>query len=218
MSRLFITNREIGFINDITKEIVKDIVGQKIYYYPISFEKSDVHPVYEESLKKVYDNPIEIECLVEWNPVDITTTRFGHDALSVITVWIQSIDIMQKEIILREGDMFTYGAQIFEVTSVRNFRNIYGQVEYNDGIELKGKQARKDLFDVIPLGPTEENYTDPNAVQTTFTQQRGINDKRDLIDRGVLEKPDLTKPGEVSPLGTKSPSRNGSSFYGEGDE
>ena len=34
MSRLFITQREINFISDITKEIIKDVVGQKIYYYP----------------------------------------------------------------------------------------------------------------------------------------------------------------------------------------
>lgn len=218
MSRLFVTSREIAFFNDISKEVVKDIVGQKIYYYPVSFEKSDVHPVYEESMKKVFDNPIEIDCLVEWNPVDVTTTRFGHDATAAITVWIQSRDMIQKEITLREGDMFLYGAQIFEVTSVRNFRNIYGQVEYDDGIEMKGKQARKDIFNVIPLGPTEDAYSDPNAVQTTFQQQRGINDRRDLIDQGVLTKPDISKPGEVSPRGTKSPSRAGSSFYGEGDE
>ena len=36
MSRLFITPREINFINDVAKELVKDVAGQKIYYFPIS--------------------------------------------------------------------------------------------------------------------------------------------------------------------------------------
>jgi hypothetical protein len=36
MGRLFISQREINFINDIAKEVVKDVIGQKIYYFPIS--------------------------------------------------------------------------------------------------------------------------------------------------------------------------------------
>ena len=43
MSRLFITPKEINFINDIAKELVKDIAGQKIYYFPISEIKSKIH-------------------------------------------------------------------------------------------------------------------------------------------------------------------------------
>ena len=64
MARLFITPREIDLISDITKEVVKDVVGQKIYYYPISDTKSKIHEVYQESPEKVFDNPIEINCLI----------------------------------------------------------------------------------------------------------------------------------------------------------
>ncbi len=219
MPRLFISPREIDFFNDIAKEITKDIVGQVIYYYPISIEKSDTHPVYEEAIRKVFENPIQIECLVEWNPSDITTTRFGHDATANISVWIQSRDMIEREIELREGDFFTYGSQIFEVTTVRTFRNIYGQVEFDDGIELRGKQARKDVFAVIAQGPTEESFSDDDAVQDTFKQQRGLTDtdERNLVENEVLEAPDITEPAEVSPRGTKSPSKAKSGFYGEGD-
>ena len=65
MGRFFITPREINFINDIAKEIVKDVIGQKIYYFPISEIKSKVHDVYEESPDKVFENPIEIDCFFE---------------------------------------------------------------------------------------------------------------------------------------------------------
>mgnify|MGYP003127954346 FL=1 len=43
MARLFLTPREINFMNDIAKELVKDVIGQKIYYFPISEVKSRVH-------------------------------------------------------------------------------------------------------------------------------------------------------------------------------
>ena len=35
MSRLFITQREIDFISDLTKEVIKDLAGQKIYFYRV---------------------------------------------------------------------------------------------------------------------------------------------------------------------------------------
>jgi hypothetical protein len=47
VARLFLTPREINFMNDISKELVKDVVGQKIFLYQISEIKSKVHDVYE---------------------------------------------------------------------------------------------------------------------------------------------------------------------------
>ena len=65
MARLFITEREMNFINDIMKEVVKDVIGQKIYYYSISEIKSRVHDVYEEAPNKIFENPIELDALVK---------------------------------------------------------------------------------------------------------------------------------------------------------
>ena len=79
MARLFITPREIDFISDVTKEIVKDVIGQKIYYYSISVLKTKVHTVYEEAPEKVFENPIEIDALVNWTPEEIRTNRFGYE-------------------------------------------------------------------------------------------------------------------------------------------
>ena len=70
------------------------------------------------------------------------------------------------------------------------------------------------------MGPTSESYTDEDAVQTTFVQQRGFEenrlgktgDVRDLQKNGVLDAP-LTGPAEVSPRG--DPQNVGSSFYDE---
>ena len=60
MARLFITQREIDFIHDTAKEIIKDVIGQKIYYFPVSEIKSNVHDVYEETPEKVFENQFSI--------------------------------------------------------------------------------------------------------------------------------------------------------------
>lgn len=223
MTRLFISPREIDFFADVTREISKDIVGQCIHYYPVSLTKTNVHSVYEEAVQKVFDTPVKIECRVKWQPSDISTGRFGHDATANITVEIQARDMVDREIDLLEGNFFTFGPQAYEITKVRTIRNIYGHVEFEDGIELTGKQARKDVFGVLPEGPTKEHYSDDDAVKETFVQQRGFErnkegvtgDKRDLVDKEVLEAPDVSEPAEVSPRGSSG--RVGSGFYGEGD-
>ena len=79
MARFFITEREINFINDLGKEIVKDVVGQVIYYYPISEAKSKIHEVYEEAIDKIFENPIAMDALVKYMPQEIRANKFGSE-------------------------------------------------------------------------------------------------------------------------------------------
>ena len=98
MSRLFISPREINFINDLSKEVVKDVVGQFIYYYPISTTKSNVHDVYEESTKKVFENPIKIDALVKYVPQEIRANKFGSEEYYTIEAYVQERDLIDKGI------------------------------------------------------------------------------------------------------------------------
>ena len=99
-------------------------------------------------------------------------------------------------------------------------KNIFGQIEHNDGIKVIGKQSRKQVFFTRVLGPTDEELSDPDAVQETFVQQRGFasndqgetGDVRELQRKGVLEEP-ISKPKEVSERGDATSA--GSAFYDE---
>jgi len=219
MARLFITPREINFINDIAKEVVKDVIGQFIYLYPISETKTLVHDVYEEAVDKIFENPIKLDCLAEYQADEISTTRFGSEEFYTIDIYVQSRDLIDKEIEILEGDFFQYGGIFFEIIKVPLSNVIYGQIEYNGYVTLTGKQSRKGLFLSQVLGPYDEGYSDPEAIQETFVQQRGFaensegetGDVRELQKRGVLDKP-ITGPAEVSP---KDGGKAGSTFYGD---
>jgi len=220
MARLFITPREIDLISDLTKEVVKDVIGQKIFYYSISVTKTQIHEVYEESPEKVFETPLELDALVTWQPEEVKTNQFGSEEIYGIELFIHYRDLLDKGVEVSEGDFFSYGKIFFEVTSVIFDKQVYGQVEYKAGVKLVGRQARKSLFTSKVLGPTTEAESDPGAVQDTFVQQRGFDnnrqgetgDKRALQDKGVLEEP-LTEPKEVSSKGDSTGS--GSSFYDE---
>jgi len=212
MARLFVTPREIDLISDLTKEIHKDIIGQVIYYYSVREDISKVHDIYEEAIEKIFDAPIEIDARLEWQAKEVTTDRFGHHATYNITAYIHYRDVVDRGLEIRAGDYFSFGDNFFEITSTKYDSIIYGQVEHYTGYILTAKTARKGQIDVKPIGPTDEVYTDADAVQETFTQQRGDaakDDRRALVSDSVIPSPES---------GAKSVNKAGSSkssFYGD---
>lgn len=223
MSRLFITPRELNFISDITKEFVKDVVGQRVFYYSVSEKKTQVHPVYGEALEKFYDAPIAIDALV--NNVfqsDTSIGIFGVDTQYKIELYAQYRDLVEKGINISVGDFFSYGNVFYEITEVNFMRGIYGQIEHKDGVKIIGTKSRDGQFHAPFHGPTDISHTDPDAVQVEFEQQRGFvenssgptGDKRALVESGVLDEP-LTGPKKVSPDGVSDNSTHGSTFYSD---
>ena len=211
MARLFITPREIDFINDLTKEITKDVIGDVIYYYKVREDISEVHDVYNEAPEKIFDPPVEIDARVQWNPKEVRTDRFGHEGVYTTEVYIHYRDMIDRNIAITEGDYFSHGDNFFEITSATFDKIIFGQVEYLAGYIVKGKQARKGQINVKPNGPTDYLYTDDDAIKDEFQQQRGDASKGDvraLVAQGKVD--DTTHVKQQIKKDTIS-----SSFYGD---
>jgi len=220
MARLFLSPREIDYINDVNKELIKDVVGQKIYYYPVRPDIMKIHDVYEESPSKVFDPPIEIEARVDYKPDENRINRYGIEEFYTIEVYLHYRDLLDRGIETKIGDYFSYDVTFFEVIQHQYENSIYGQIEHVMGVKLMGRQARKGQMSQTPHGPTFEEYTDDGAVQDTFVQQRGFEenrlgetgDIRSLQQKGVLTAP-ISGPAEVSSKGDETGA--GSSFYDE---
>ncbi len=226
MARLFITPREVDLISDLTKEVMKDVIGQKIYYYRIREDLTEIHDVYEEAVNKIFDPPIDIDATIEWNSPVVTTGRFGVGKNQEIGAYLHYRDLIDKGIDVREGDYFSYGEVFFEITQLQWQSTIYGEVEHTTGVKLQGKQARKGLINKEPIGPTDEAYYpgDPKAVQEVFVQQRGFaenrlgptGDVRALIEQGKMQLPPTPAPAEVSKrVPPNEPTPITSRFYDE---
>ena len=217
MARLFVTPRELDFINDTAKEVIKDVIGQKVYYYRVRPEYTDIHSIYEEAIDKIFDPPVEIECRVQYEPEEVRSNKFGSEEFFTIQAWFHFRDLIERDIQIKEGDFFNFDATWFEVVKSMIDTIVYGQIEHSMGVHVICKQARQGLIDIDPLGPTNEQWTDANAVQDTFYQQRGFAtnkegetaDVRNLQQKGVLDAP-ISGPVEISPAGGIS-----SAFYDE---
>ena len=114
----------------------------------------------------------------------------------------------------------SYGSTFFEVIKAPLTLTIFVQIEHKRFVTISGRHARKDQFLSKIFGPTSEEFSDSDAVQNTFVQQRGFKenslgktaDVRDLQKNGVLEKP-ITGPKEISSKGDNT--NVGSSFYSD---
>lgn len=226
MARLFITPREMNFISDLNKEIIKDINGQQIIYYSISEHNSEIDDVYDESMNKVFDQPISIDALVDAQFQEATKIdRFGIEDIYKIEAYVQYRDMVDKGINLSVGDYFSFGDVFYEITNMQKLKTIFGQAEHKEGIKITGTKSRNTQFNAPLYGPTDIKYTDDDSVQTKFVQQRGFaetengltGDKRDLIESNVLEGP-LTGAKQISEKGAADDnSHYESSFYSDED-
>lgn len=183
MARLFIGLREVQFINDLTKEFIKDVAGQVIHYFPVSAIKSSVHKIYNESLQKIFENPITIPALVGMPEYSSKTTNFGPDIEAKIEVLVQFKDLQDKKIVVSEGDFFSYDDMFYEVLTVVNVgKNIFGLAEYNTAWKITARSARLNQMDVPNL---PDPRLAPEDIQVTFQQQRGLplmNDGKETGD------------------------------------
>lgn len=194
MARLFITPREIQFINDLTKEFMKDVIGQAIFYYPISTMKTQVHPVYDEAIEKVFQSPIKLDVLAGQPNWETKYNVWGNEQVNKLEIFVHVRDLLDKGYTVNEGDFFLYGDAVFEVLSAINMNNIFGQVEYDVAVKLEGRIVRQGQIDLPVfkqmLLDTGINYVD-NQVQKVWQQQRGLGenidgptgDKREMRER-----------------------------------
>ena len=196
------------------------MIGQKIYYYRVREDLTNVHDVYEESPEKIFDPPVLIDALVEWQPEEFKTNRFGSEETAKIEIYLHARDLLDKDIKVRSGDYFSYGELFFEITSVIVDKNVYGQVEHKTGYKLLGKQARQGQINLSPIGPTDEANEEEDAVQTEFVQQRGAEENSEgptgdvrQLQKDEKVEPALSGPQEVSTKGNVS--TTDSSFYGD---
>lgn len=191
----------MSYINDTIIEYIKDVISQKIFYYPISELKTKTN-IYNEAPEKVFDNPIIVDCLVgqpEWKNTD---TKFGLEQTATLEIFVQAKDLLNKKLTLMEGDYFTYGDSTYEIITLVNMNNMYGLEEYDRSFKLIGKLSRIGEFRAKIFNPTKQSgdgFENDNGIQKVFEQQRGLpenidgitNDKRETRERLGDDLPEI---------------------------
>ena len=144
---LFLGEKERDYVKQVNDELIERIVGQDLLYYPISLEHTNFHPIYGESINKVYYPPIRVYALVTWQGYATTTTNLGVDRRPSIKVNFHKRRLTEdQDIFVREGDFILYGESFYEIITLNEPKTMFGQIEHRMEIEATCIKARKGVF------------------------------------------------------------------------
>lgn len=146
MSRKFITDREVKFINDINRELIQRVVGQEIYYYAIDLEANRPHRLYRESVQKSWKPPVKVNALVLWGNPTTAVTPLGADAKYEAEVYCHTQELDERNVRPREGDFVEFGGVFFEIASVTQPQIVFGEVNEKIMTKLACVPAREGQF------------------------------------------------------------------------
>lgn len=177
MARLFITDKEQSLVADWTKEFMKDVNGQYVYYYPVSTIKTLVDDIYQEAVEKIFERPIKINVMCDQNKRENQIGTFGvFQKKNTIEVYFHLRDLQDKGITLFDGDFFAFGDEFYEIMDVWETNNVFGQEEYKYEMMVVGNQAGNSEIEIQNLKQkllAGRTYAEHHP-QVPFVQQRGL--------------------------------------------
>ena len=144
---LFLGEKERNLVKQVNDELIERVIGQQIVYYPISLEHTNFHSLYGEAIDKTFLPPVRVYALIDWEGESTTTTNLGLDRRSSITVHFHKKRLTQdQDLFVREGDFIYYGSFYYEIVTLIQPKQLFGQIDHKLEITAKCMRARKGLF------------------------------------------------------------------------
>jgi len=146
---LFFGEKERDLVKQVNDELIESVIGQTIIYYPIDFTATNYHNLYGEAIEKTFLPPVRVYALVSWGGLETTNDDSrGLDKMSSISVQFHKRRLTEdQDLYVREGDFVLYGDIYYEIMSLSEPRQLFGQIDHRMEITAQCKRAREGLFD-----------------------------------------------------------------------
>ena len=145
---LFFGKKERDLVKQVNDELLERVIGQTILYYPISIIHSDFHPLYGEAINKNFLPPVRVYVLIDWNGTQTTTTPYGVDRIYNLTCHFHKRRLTEdQDLYVREGDFILYDDDYYEIVTLTEPKQLFGQAEHQLEISAVCTKARQGLFD-----------------------------------------------------------------------
>ena len=145
---LFLGEKERDLVKQVNDELIERVIGQQILYYPIDLEHTNFHPLYNEAIVKSFLPPVRVYALVEFGGLETQTDVFGIDKMTKINVHFHKRRLTEdQDLFVREGDFVLYGDNHYEIVSLKEPTELFGQAGKRVEISADCIVAREGLFD-----------------------------------------------------------------------
>lgn len=145
---LFAGDKEKKFVRQTTNQLLEQIIGQEIVYYPIDLNNTNFHTLYKEAIQKVFCSPIHVYVLVEYSGQQTETNSYGIDKKeSPIVVHFHHKRLTDDvNLYVREGDYIFYNNSYYEIVDLNEPRLMFGQSNYQVEVSATCIRAREEIF------------------------------------------------------------------------
>tara|TARA_R110000824_G_scaffold224586_2_gene412254 strand:- start:817 stop:1305 length:489 start_codon:yes stop_codon:yes gene_type:complete len=145
---LFAGKKERNLVKQVNDELIERVIGQQIVYYPIDLNRTNFHDLYGEAIEKTFLPPVRVYALVEWDGIKTKTDNIGMDKDASITIHFHKRRLTEdQDLYVREGDFVLYGKIYYEIVTLAETMQMFGQIEHKMEVMAKCVRAREGLFD-----------------------------------------------------------------------
>jgi hypothetical protein len=146
---LFLGNKERDLVKQVNDELIERVIGQVVAYYPIDLQHTNFHPLYNEAITKTFLPPVRVYALVDYGGQETKTDKHGIDKTTKITIHFHKRRLTEdQDLFVREGDFVAYGGGFYEIVSLKEPRELFGQADRRLEITAECIRSREGLFDV----------------------------------------------------------------------
>ena len=146
---LFVGQKERDLVKQVNEELIERVIGQQVVYYPIDQVATNYHPLYGEAIEKTFLPPVRVYALVEWEGIESAyAPSIGIDKITTITVHFHKRRLTEdQDLYVREGDFVMYGDLYYEIVTLNEPKQMFGQIDHRVEISAKCIRAREGRFD-----------------------------------------------------------------------
>ena len=145
---LFLGEKERDLVKQVNDELIERVIGQQVLYYPIDLEHTNFHPLYNEAIVKTFLPPVRVYALIEFQGQETATDFYGVDKTAKLAIYFHKRRLTKdQDLFVREGDFVLYGKVHYEIVSLKEPKELFGQADKRFEIIAQCIKAREGLFD-----------------------------------------------------------------------
>ena len=111
---LFGSTKDSRFLKHVTKEVMNRIISLEVKFYKLALDEMEMN-LYNESNKKVYQNPVRLYCQVTRDDVTVNDVDTGIDTSHTAVFLFLRDDLIDCNVFIEEGDIIAYDGLYYEI-------------------------------------------------------------------------------------------------------